>query len=312
MDLSQLDLNAVTAFVAVVEQRSFRAAARELNVPKSTVSRRVALLEEQLSVQLLQRTTRTVTLTDVGEGFYQRAQQALSTLSDAAREVQESEASPRGVLRLTAPVTFAEHFLGDIVTEFLRTNPEVRVTLDLTDRYVDLVAEGYDLALRAGVLQDSTLRARLLGTSSVVVVASPRYLEAHGAPETPGDLLEHDCIVNANSERGAKWPLLVKRRVTMMPVRARVAVSSFMLVRDFAAAGLGIARLPAGFSADDEADGTLVRVLEPYQPPPLPLHAVFPPGPRLSPRVRAFVDLLAARLDANQRIPRRRAPARGA
>lgn len=306
MDLSQLDLNAVTAFVAVVEHRSFRAAARNLNVPKSTVSRRVALLEEQLGVQLLQRTTRTVTLTDVGEAFHQRAAQALSTLTDAAREVQEAEASPRGVLRMTAPVTFAEHFLGDIVTEFLRANPDVRVTLDLTDRYVDLVAEGYDLALRAGVLQDSSLRARLLGTNAVVLVASPRYLEQHGTPRSPADLLEHDCIVNAGTERGAKWPVLVKRKVTMVPVRARVAVSSFMLVREFAAAGLGIARLPAGFSADDEAEGTLVRVLADFQPPPMPLHAVFPPGPRLSPRVRAFVDLLAARLDANRRIPRRR------
>lgn len=306
MDISQLDLNAVTAFVAVVEHRSFRAAARSLNVPKSTVSRRVALLEEQLGAQLLQRTTRTVTLTDIGEAFHQRCSQALGTITDAAREVQQSDASPRGVLRMTAPVTFAEHFLGDILTEFMTANPDVRVTLDLTDRYVDLVAEGYDLALRAGPLADSSLKARLLGTNPIVMVASPKYLAKHGTPQTPADLLDHDCIVYANHERSAKWPLLVKRKVTAMPVRPRVAVNSFMLARDFAVAGLGIARMPGGFSADLEADGSLVRVLSEFEPPLSPLHAVFPPGPHLAPRVRAFVDLLASRLDTTMSFPRKR------
>ncbi|MBL8938851.1 MAG: LysR family transcriptional regulator [Archangium sp.] len=306
MDISQLDLNAVTAFVAVVEHRSFRAAARSLNVPKSTVSRRVALLEEQLGAQLLQRTTRTVTLTDIGEAFHQRCSQALGTITDAAREVQQSDASPRGVLRMTAPVTFAEHFLGDILTEFMAANPDVRVTLDLTDRYVDLVAEGYDLALRAGPLADSSLKARLLGTNPIVMVASPKYLAKHGTPLTPADLLDHDCIVYANHERSAKWPLLVKRKVTAMPVRPRVAVNSFMLARDFAVAGLGIARMPGGFSADLEADGSLVRVLTEFEPPLSPLHAVFPPGPHLAPRVRAFVDLLASRLDTTMALRKRR------
>lgn len=306
MDMSELDLNAVTAFVAVVEHRSFRAAARSLGVPKSTVSRRVALLEEQLGVQLLQRTTRTVSLTDVGDAFHQRCSQALGTISDAAREVRQSEASPKGVLRVTAPITFAEHFLGDIVTEFLSENPDVRVTLDLTDRYVDLVAEGYDVALRAGPLADSTLKARLLGSNPLVMVASPKYLSRYGAPKTPADLLEHDCILYSNTERGAKWPLLVKRKVTPCPVRARVAVNSFMLARDLAAAGLGIARMPGGFSAALEAEGTLKRVLTEFEVPPSPLHAVFPPGPHLAPRVRAFVDLLASKLDAGMTVPAKR------
>ncbi|MDP3232821.1 MAG: LysR family transcriptional regulator [Myxococcales bacterium] len=304
--MSELDLNAVTAFVAVVEHRSFRAAARSLGVPKSTVSRRVALLEEQLGVQLLQRTTRTVSLTDVGDAFHQRCSQALGTISDAAREVRQSEASPKGVLRVTAPITFAEHFLGDIVTEFLSENPDVRVTLDLTDRYVDLVAEGYDVALRAGPLADSTLKARLLGSNPLVMVASPKYLSRYGAPKTPADLLEHDCILYSNTERGAKWPLLVKRKVTPCPVRARVAVNSFMLARDLAAAGLGIARMPGGFSAALEAEGTLKRVLTEFEVPPSPLHAVFPPGPHLAPRVRAFVDLLASKLDAGMTVPAKR------
>jgi len=306
MDTSNLDLNAVTAFVAVVEHHSFRAAARSLGVPKSTISRRVALLEGQLGVQLLQRTTRTVTLTDVGEAFHLRCHQALGTISDAAREVRQHETSPHGVLRLTAPITFAEHYLGDLITEFLTANPEVRVTLDLTDRYVDLVAEGYDLALRAGPLADSTLKARLLGVNPLVLVASPKYLKRHGTPRTPGDLLDHDCIVFASTERGAKWPLLIKRKVTPVPVRARVAVNSFLLARDFAVAGLGVARMPGGFSSALEASGELVRVLTEFETPPAPLHAVFPPGPHLAPRVRAFVDLLAARLDGDFAYPARR------
>lgn len=300
MDMSQLDLNTITSFVAVVEHRSFRAAARALGVPKSTVSRRVALLEEQLGVQLLQRTTRTVTLTDIGEAFHLRCSQALGTINDAAREVRQSESAPRGVLRMTAPITFAEHFLGDIVSEFLGQNPDVRVALDLTDRYVDLVAEGYDLALRAGTLADSSLRAKLLGTNPLHMVASPTYLAANGTPKTPADLQQHDCIVYSSTERGAKWPLLVKRKVTPVPVRVRVAVNSFMLARDFAVAGLGIARMPGGFSADLVERGALVRVLTEFEPPPSPLHAVFPPGPHLAPRVRSFVDLLSKKLDANR------------
>jgi DNA-binding transcriptional LysR family regulator len=306
MDMAQLDLNAVAAFVSVVEHHSFRGAARSLGVPKSTVSRRVAALEEQLGAQLLQRTTRTVTLTDVGEAFSSRVGRALTTLAEAAREVRQREASPRGVLRLTAPLSFAENYLGDIVSEFLAENPAVQVTLDLTDRYVDLVAEGYDLALRAGPLADSTLKAKLLGANPFVLVASPRYLSARGTPSTPDDLAAHDCIAYAPSERGVKWPLLVRRRVTPVPLRPRVAVNSFLLARDVAAAGLGIARMPAGFSAEFEAEGQLVRVLEAFAPPPSPLHAVFPPGPHLSPRVRAFVDLLSLRLDARQPVSLRR------
>jgi DNA-binding transcriptional LysR family regulator len=310
MDASQLDLNALTAFVAVVEHRSFRAAAKSLSVPKSTVSRRIALLETQLGVQLLLRTTRTVTLTDVGEAFHQRCSQALLTINDAAREVQRSEESPRGVLRVTAPITFAEHFLGGILSEFLTGNPEVRVTLDLTDRYVDLVAEGYDVAIRAGALTDSSLKAKLLGVNRLAMVATPSYLDRHGRPKTPQDLLGHDCIVYSNTERGAKWPFLLKRKVSFHPVRPRVAVNSFLLARDFAEAGLGIARIPSGYTAALEESGALEPVLTDFEPAPSPLHAVFPPGHHLPPRVRAFVDLMAARLDLDRAFPGKRALAR--
>ncbi len=312
MDTSHLDLNALTAFVAVVEHRSFRGAARSLAVPKSTVSRRISLLEKQLGVQLLQRTTRTVTLTDVGEAFHQRCSQALVAINDAAREVLLSETAPRGVLRMTAPITFAEHFLSNIVSEFLVAHPEVRVTLDLTDRYVDLVGEGYDLALRAGTLSDSTLKVRLLGTNRLAMVASPDYLERHGRPKSPQELVDHDCIVYANTERAARWPFLIRRKSVMQPVRPRVAVNSFLLARDFAAAGLGIARIPSGYTVDLEEQGRLEPVLADFEPPPSPLHAVFPPGQHLPPKVRAFVDLLASRLDTSRAFPppKRRAPAR--
>lgn len=311
MDIADVDLNAVTAFVAVVEHRSFRAAARALGVPKSTLSRRVALLEEQLGAQLLVRTTRVLSLTDAGEAFHQRSSRALVAIADAAKELRQSETALRGVVRVTAPGTFAEHFLGDIVTEFLDANPEVRVVLDLTDRFVDLVAEGYDLALRAGTLSDSTLRAKLIATSPIVTVASPAYLKRYGAPTTPTDLSAHECIVYGNTERAAKWVFHVKRKVVAVNVRARAAVNSFLLAREFASAGLGIARMPWSFSADLESDGVLVRVLEAFAPPPSPIHVVFPAGPHLAPRVRAFLNLLSARLDPKRPviIPKR-APTR--
>jgi DNA-binding transcriptional LysR family regulator len=294
MDMAQLDLNAVRVFLAVVEHGGFREAAGKLHQPKSTVSRRVADLEAALGQQLLRRTTRTVSLTEVGESFATQAQQALTALGDAVRVVREAEAAPRGVLKVTAPGTFSEFFMRDVLIGFAREYPDVRLVLHLTDRWIDLVAEGYDIALRAGVLPDSSLKARLLGTSPVLCFASRDYLARKGTPQSPEDLAEHDILSAGTDERQVKWPFVVKKEKRLISLKPRMMVNNFVLLARLAEAGLGIARIPAGLAEVNSVG--LVEVLSGFAMPPSPMHAVFPSSQHLSPKVRAFLDYLTEHL----------------
>ncbi len=297
MDITQLDLNAVRIFLAVVDHGGFREAATQLHQPKSTVSRRVADLEAVLGQQLLRRTTRTVSLTEVGDGFYRQASQALGALGDAVRALHEAEATPRGVLKVTAPPTFAELFMGGLLTGFANAYPDVRLLLDLNDRRVDLVAEGFDVALRAGVLPDSSLKARLLGSSPTLCFASPAYLERKGRPRTPDELAAHDVLAFGIDERQVKWPFVVKKDKRLVALKPRVTLNSYVLLRQLAEGGLGIARIPAGLASESVERGLLLEVLDGFGPPPQPMHAVFPPSQHLSPKVRAFVDYLSEHLE---------------
>ncbi len=292
------DLNALQIFSAVVDAQGFRGAARMLGLPKSTVSRKLADLESQLGLRLLQRTTRKVALTDAGDAFYRQCAPALAALIEAQKCLVEAQAAPRGQLRITAPQAFAELFLGPVLEQYYRQYPEVRVTLDLSDRYVDLISEGFDLALRAGELPDSSLVARAVGGPEAQAsgrfrcYASPTYLAAHGTPRTPRELASHDCIVYANSERGAKWNFIVRRRRLAVPVRARIACNSFFILLDAAIAGQGITRVPSFFAAEAESKGKLVAVLDDCAVPAAAMHAVYPSSRNVAPRVRAFLDLL--------------------
>lgn len=292
------DLNALQVFTAVVDAQGFRGAARALGLPKSTVSRKLADLEAHLGLRLLQRTTRKVALTDAGEAFYRQCAPALAALVEAQKCLVETQAAPRGQLRITAPQSFAELFLGPVLERFYRQYPEVRVTLDLSDRYVDLITEGFDLALRAGDLPDSSLVARAVGGPEAQAsgrfrcYASPAYLAAHGTPRTPRDLSAHACIFYGSTERGAKWTFVLRRRRVLVPIKPRIACNSFFVLIDAALAGQGIARVPSFFAAEAEAKGTLVPVLDDFAVPPAALHAVYPSAHNLSPRVRAFLDLL--------------------
>ncbi len=309
MDIAQLDLNAVRVFVAVVEHGGFREAALQLRQPKSTVSRRVADLEAALGQQLLRRTTRTVSLTEVGDAFFRQASQALGALGDAVRTVHQAEATPRGTLKVTAPGTFAELFMGGLLAGFARAYPDVRLVLDLNDRYVDLVAEGFDVALRAGVLPDSSLKARLLGSAPVLCLASPEYLARRGRPTAPDALVSHDVLAFGTDERQVKWLFMVKKEKRAFALKPRMTLNSFVLLAQLAEAGLGIARIPSGIALASLDRGQLVEVLADYALPPSPMHAVFPPSQYLSPKVRAFVDYLSTHLETRAWPGKR--PARG-
>ncbi len=284
------NLNDVLVFSQVVDAGSFTAAAKGLGLPTSTVSRRVARLEDQLGVRLLQRTTRKLSLTDAGRIFYDRASRIVSELEDAERAVGEMKAAPRGRLRVTAPVEMSG--IADLLVRFLHAYPEVNIELDLTNRHVRMVEEGYDVAIRAGELSDTTLIAHRLAEASFVLVASPAYLALRGSPQQPVDLRQHDCIIFAPWSANASWLLSNKGRSQRVSVAGRLAVNHLEVVRSAAVAGLGIAMLPAVFVNPELEAGRLQQVLEGAGATSSSLWVIYPSRRNLPPAVRVFVDFL--------------------
>jgi DNA-binding transcriptional LysR family regulator len=300
------DLNAVMTFAKVVELRSFRAAARALGIPKSTVSRKVAELEDSLGARLLERTTRSLRLTDAGAAYQLRVSPALDALREAEHAIEQQRAAPSGRLKITTTVEGGPSVLAPILTEYLELYPDVELRVELTDRRVDLVEEGFDLAIRAGSLPDSTLVARRLGTPGCLrVYASPAYLRKHGEPCHPRELTAHSCLLMSAQSSPAEWAFRQKKKPFSVKVRGRAEANSFVLLRELAVAGHGIARLPEYIAAEQAS--RLRLILDAFTPEPLPWHAVYPSARNLSPKVRALVDLLEARFSklAGQLPPER-------
>ncbi|MBI4821283.1 MAG: LysR family transcriptional regulator [Deltaproteobacteria bacterium] len=295
-----MDLNEILVFAEVAESKSFTTAAKNLGIPKSTVSRKIRQLEERLGVRLIQRTTRKLSLTDAGEAYHRSVSGIVAQLQAADEEIIERSSTPRGQLRITAPVDAGEGLLPDVIAEYLNQYPEVSVQVVLTGRIVDLVDEGFDLALRAGRLSDSSLVAKKLADTDWVVCASPEYLAKRGTPRTPLDLEAHDCIVLSDRNN---WKLSGPDGTFEIEVSGRVSGDSFGLVQAAAERGLGIALLPEFRVIDDLDSGKLRQVLAEYSLPPAPFHAVYPSGRQLAAKTRAFLDLLVARFT----LPTRRA-----
>lgn len=289
-----MDLNALRVFAKVVEAGSFVGAARELDLPKSTVSRRVAALEARLGARLLQRTTRKLSLTDAGRAYYEHAARALAEVDAAERAVTQLAEVPRGKLRVTTPLNFG--FLAPIVADFAIRYPEVEVELVGTDRVIDLIEEGFDLAIRAGKLRDGSLVGRRIGALERYLVASPGYVKRHGRPKQPEDLRDHECLIFGGSSDGATWKLVRGGQTRTVRVTGRLVVNDFEFLDEAARRGLGLALLPVHRCADDLRDGTLVRVLPDWCAPGQPLSAVYPSARHLAPKVRAFLDHLGARM----------------
>jgi DNA-binding transcriptional LysR family regulator len=293
------DLNAVSTFAKVVELKSFRAAAAALGMPKSSVSRKIAELEDVLGARLLERTTRRLRLTDAGHAYYLRVTPALDALGEAQRALEDASAKPSGRLKLTMTVEGGHTLLGPILDEYLVKYPDVQLQVELVDRRVDLVEEGFDLAIRVGALPDSTLVCRKLGSpGNLHVYVSPSYIKARGTPRHPRELAEHDCLIMSAQSAPGTWTFRDRRKPLPVKVRARAEANSFLLLRELAIAGHGLARLPKYFALEALERGALVAVLDAFLPEPLSWHAVYPSSRNLSPKVRALVELLERRFAA--------------
>lgn len=294
-------LQAMLAFRAVADSGSFSTAARQLGRSKAVISRLVADLESHLGARLLNRTTRRVSLTDVGRGYHARCVQLLADLDELEGSARDAQAVPRGRLRLAGPHTFGELFLVPALHAFGAQYPAIEIDLTLTDRFVDLVEDRFDLAIRIADLPDSTLVARRLADMRLIVCASPDYLARRGRPRQPSDLLRHVCIVDTNLRQPATWSFEVGGQRTSVRVSGRFAVNSARAACDLAVAGDGIALAP-DFVADTHlAAGRLQPLLSEFATAPRGIWAVYPHRRHLALRQRVLIDFLVARFGAQQR-----------
>lgn len=292
------DLNDMLLFVQVARARSFSRAAATFGVPKSTLSRRIAQLEERLGVRLLERNSRKVQPTEAGQRYLEGAEAIVARAEAVEREVAQLSDEPRGNLRISASPQFGHTYLGPLVVEYLARYPETTVDFDQTYRPVDMVAEGVDLAFRFGPIEDQELVARRLGPTRRMWCASQAYLDTHGTPSSPQDLATHACIAHGVTQTRGEWSFRGPAGEQRMRIRGRLAVRSAETAMLAAEAGLGIARLPAALCIDALRAGRLVRVLRGWEPSDVAVFAVYPSREHLAPKVRAFLDLALARFGA--------------
>lgn len=289
--MEELDLNEVFIFTRVVDAQSFTAAAKRLGLPKSTVSRKVSQLEQRLGVMLLSRTTRKLSLTDAGAAYYERCARVIVEMEDAERAVRDLQASPKGTLRVTAPVDIVLSHLAPLVAAYTRKYPEVSVVLVLTSRVVDLVAEGIDLAVRGGSLPDSSLVARKIADTNMQLFASPAYLKQHGTPHTAADLQEHECVLFGRELR-ATWRLKQGAKLHEVNVRGRISIDDLGAVRSAVLAGGGVGLLPVLGCMEDVRKKRLVQLLADHRIEGGGLHVVYPSARHLSAASRSFIDFV--------------------
>ena len=288
------DLNDVVVFTKVVEARSFTAAGKILGLPTSTVSRRVSRLEEELGVRLLQRTTRKLSLTEAGQLYYERGVRAFAELEDAENLLAESRSEPRGRVRVIAPVE--QTITIQVITEFLVAYPQVRVELECASRELNIIQEGYDVAVHAGEVSNLSVVARKLIDSPFLIVASTEYLKHREAPQAPAELADHDCLILGDSSSRATWTLAGAGDATVrVPVQGRLAVNHLQALRTAVLAGLGIAALPLLVCGEDIRQDRLQVVLPGIAPPPIPIFVTYPSGKFLAPAVRVFVEFMRER-----------------
>ncbi|MBM7118777.1 LysR family transcriptional regulator [Archangium primigenium] len=297
-----MDLNAALVFVHVVNSGSFTGAARVLGIPASTVSDRVAALEASLGSSLLTRTTRTLKLTDVGREFFTKAEAAVNALLHAGEEASQAQQRPTGVLRMTGPSDFATREIAESIAEYHARFPGVRVETHLSNRAVDVIAEGFDIAIRGGDLDDSSLIAKPIGAGCQILAASPAYLRRAPAIDAPEELSRHPCIGFLMSTRKGAEPPWVLRTAAGKTTRVKPGITnastSFAMIIDLMKAGEGIALLPETLIQDELEEGGLIRVLPGWSTARAPVHLVYPRHRFASPKIQEMLPILERRLRA--------------
>jgi DNA-binding transcriptional LysR family regulator len=285
-------IDAMQAFVAVADLQGFAPAARKLGLSPSGVTRLVAALEDRLGARLLQRTTRKVVLTDVGERYLERARRILGDVEEAEGSVQDERAKPSGRLVVSAPVGFGRLHVSPVMSAYLKRHPGVAGDLRLSDRMINLVEEGVDLAVRIGHLPDSSLVARHVGEMRQIVVASSGYLAKRGAPKTPGAIASHETIQFGAMAASPDWRFLEDGREVRVASTPRFTTNSADAAIGHAEQGGGLTRVLAYQAAEAIKGGRLTIVLAKFEQPPLPIHIVYPTSRLLSAKVRTFIDLV--------------------
>ena len=289
-------LSDVAVFVRVVERGSFTLAAEDLNLSRAVVSKYLSRLEERLGARLLHRTTRRLSLTEAGAALFEASRGALERIEEAEAAVAQLQSEPRGRLRVSAPMSFGILHLGPAIADFARAHPRVNLDMRLDDRFVNLVEDGIDVAVRIGALTDSSLVARKLAMTRAVTCAAPAYLEEFGEPETPEDLATHNCLIYSYLSTANVWRYTAPDgREVPVAVNGTFRINNGIVLAEAAVAGHGILMTPSFYVAPLLRDGRLKRILTRYKAKELGIYAVYPQRSHVPPKVRAFVDFLAQR-----------------
>lgn len=292
-------LSDIAVFVQVIERGSFTAAAEQLQLSKSVISKYVTRLEDRLGVRLLHRTTRRLSLTEAGQILYQRSQRGLEEIEAAEMEVSTLQQTPRGRLRFNCPMSFGILHIASALGEFRKICPDVSIDMNLEDRRVDLIEEGYDLAIRIGELPDSSLVARRLGPCKHVLCASPAYLQQHGTPRTPDELKQHHCLTYGYHDSPREWRLLAPDgRYINVPINSTMHMNNSLALREAVLADAGIVLTPTFIVGPDIQSARLQQLLPNYRMLELSIYAVYPERKHLSPKVRAFIEFMLKRINA--------------
>jgi len=286
------DWSGVSEFVAVAETESFTAASQRLHISTAQVSRQVSALELRLSAKLFHRTTRKVSLTEVGATYYQHCRQVLDGLADAERAISNLQSTPKGKLKITAPITYGERSVAPLVNDFVALYPDLEVQLVLSNRQVDMVDEGFDLAIRLGQLADSRMVAKRLAGRQQYVCAAPSYLTAFGAPYSLAELDRHNCLLGTLDY----WRFQEKDKARNIRVTGNLRCNSGPVLLDAALKGLGVVQLPDYYVQQYIDDGRLITLLNQFNEPDDGIWAVYPQNRHLSPKVRLLVDYFVANL----------------
>ncbi len=291
------NLSGMAAFARVVETNSFTEAARRLGMSKAAVSKQVSKLEERLGARLLNRTTRRLSLTEVGAAFYESCARIIAEAEDAELAVSRLNVTPRGTLKIDAPVNFGMQYLAPLLPPFMLQHPELRVDMSFNDRFIDLVEEGCDLAVRIGQLPDSSLVARKLAETKSVICAAPSYWDRHGRPCEPSELADHECFAYSYLATGNEWRLRGPGGTVAVRISGSLAANNGDVLRQAAVAGVGVVAMPVFIVCDDLRAGRLEAVLPDYEPPTRGIYAVYPHNRHLSAKVRVFIDHLVGAFD---------------